>query len=157
MSPPPPPPRWSTAGNALYNHSPLRAKSSRQGHPYKTFLISFLCTMFLNKFVVTFLFQKFMLKICRLNYLNSVRNYCDSLNTIKILPFPSLFVTPNFPKETKCTPICMPGSSFMHIVTYKCIQKQYHVRKRKIIRDLRFILETKAPNITDSRPGVAYA
>jgi hypothetical protein len=24
----------------------------------------------------------------------------------------------------------------MHIVTYKCIQKQYHVRKRKIIRDL---------------------
>jgi hypothetical protein len=59
-------------------------------------------------------------------------------------------VTPAFPKKTKCKPICMPGSSVMHIVTYKCIQKQYHVRRRKIIRDLCFILETKAPNITDS-------
>jgi hypothetical protein len=66
-------------------------------------------------------------------------------------------VTPVFPKETKCKPICMPGSSFMHIVTYKCIQKQYHVRKRKIIRDLRLILETKAPNITGNRLGVVYA
>jgi hypothetical protein len=28
-------------------------------------------------------------------------------------------VTPDFPKKTKCKPICMPGSSFMHIVTYK--------------------------------------
>jgi hypothetical protein len=28
-------------------------------------------------------------------------------------------VTPNFSKETKCITICMPGSSFMHIVTYK--------------------------------------
>jgi hypothetical protein len=28
-------------------------------------------------------------------------------------------VTPDFPKKTKCIPICMPGSSFMHIVTYK--------------------------------------
>jgi hypothetical protein len=28
-------------------------------------------------------------------------------------------VTPDFPKETKCKHICMPGSSFMHIVTYK--------------------------------------
>jgi hypothetical protein len=46
---------------------------------------------------------------------------------------------------------------FMHIVTYKRIQKQYHVRKRKIIRDLRLILETKAPNFTGSRLGVAYA
>jgi hypothetical protein len=26
-------------------------------------------------------------------------------------------VTPDFPKKTKCKPICMPGSSFMHIVT----------------------------------------
>jgi hypothetical protein len=43
-------------------------------------------------------------------------------------------VTPVFPKKTNCKPICMPGSSFMHIVTYKCIQKQYHVRKRKIIK-----------------------
>jgi hypothetical protein len=33
--------------------------------------------------------------------------------------------TPDFPKKTKCNPICMPGSSFMHIVTYKWIQKQY--------------------------------
>jgi hypothetical protein len=33
------------------------------------------------------------------------------------------FVTPAFPKKTKCKPICMPGSSFMHIVTNKCIQK----------------------------------
>jgi hypothetical protein len=32
-------------------------------------------------------------------------------------------VTPDFPKKTKCITICMPGSSFMHIVTYKCIQK----------------------------------
>jgi hypothetical protein len=59
-------------------------------------------------------------------------------------------VTPNFPKETKCIPICMPGSSFKHIVTYKCTQKQYHERKRKIIRDLCLILEMKAPNITGS-------
>jgi hypothetical protein len=36
-------------------------------------------------------------------------------------------VTPDFPKKTKCITICMPGSSSMHIVTYKCIQKQYHV------------------------------
>jgi hypothetical protein len=28
-----------------------------------------------------------------------------------------LSVTPAFPKKTKCKPICMPGSSFMHIVT----------------------------------------
>jgi hypothetical protein len=28
-----------------------------------------------------------------------------------------LAVTPDFPKKTKCIPICMPGSSFMHIVT----------------------------------------
>jgi hypothetical protein len=28
-------------------------------------------------------------------------------------------VTPDFPKKTKCKAICMPGSSFMHIVTYK--------------------------------------
>jgi hypothetical protein len=45
----------------------------------------------------------------------------------------------------------------MHIVTYKCIQKQYHVRKREIIRVLRYILETEAPNSTSSRLGVAYA
>jgi hypothetical protein len=63
-------------------------------------------------------------------------------------------VTADFPKETKCIPICMPGSSFMHILTYKWIQKQYHIRKRKIIRDLRFILEMKAPNITGSRLGL---
>jgi hypothetical protein len=25
-------------------------------------------------------------------------------------------VTPIFPKKTKCKPICMPGSIFMHIV-----------------------------------------
>jgi hypothetical protein len=46
-------------------------------------------------------------------------------------------VTHVFPKKTKCKPICMSGSCFMHIVIYKCIQKQYHVRKRKIIRVLR--------------------
>jgi hypothetical protein len=45
----------------------------------------------------------------------------------------------------------------MHVVTYKCIKKQYHERKREIIRDLRYILETKAPNIAGSRLGVAYA
>jgi hypothetical protein len=28
-------------------------------------------------------------------------------------------VTPDFPKKTKCKPICMPGSIFMHIVIYK--------------------------------------
>jgi hypothetical protein len=28
-----------------------------------------------------------------------------------------LGVTPDFPKKTKCKPICMPASSFMHIVT----------------------------------------
>jgi hypothetical protein len=44
-------------------------------------------------------------------------------------------VTPVFPKKTKCITICMPGSSFMHIVTYKWITVQYHVRKRKIIRN----------------------
>jgi hypothetical protein len=26
-------------------------------------------------------------------------------------------VTPDFPKKTKCLTICMPGSSFIHIVT----------------------------------------
>jgi hypothetical protein len=26
-------------------------------------------------------------------------------------------VTPVFPKKIKCLPICMPGSSFIHIVT----------------------------------------
>jgi hypothetical protein len=70
--------------------------------------------------------------------------------------FPWEGVTPVFPNKTNCITICMPGSSFMHIVTYKWIQKQYHVGKRKIIRDLRFILETKAPNITGSRLRVAY-
>jgi flagellin-specific chaperone FliS len=45
----------------------------------------------------------------------------------------------------------------MHIVTYKLITVQYHVRKREIIRDLRLILETEAPNITGSRLGAAYA
>jgi hypothetical protein len=33
--------------------------------------------------------------------------------------WPSHCVTPDFPKKTKWIPICMPGSSFMHIVTYK--------------------------------------
>jgi hypothetical protein len=33
----------------------------------------------------------------------------------------TIIVTPVFPKKTKCITICMPGSSFMHIVTYKCI------------------------------------
>jgi hypothetical protein len=70
---------------------------------------------------------------------------------------PCSCVTPAFPKKTKFITIRMPGSSFMHIVTYRWIQKQYHVRKRKIIRDLRLILETKAPNIIGSRLGVAYA
>jgi hypothetical protein len=63
-------------------------------------------------------------------------------------------VTPVFPKKTKCKFICMPGSSFMHIVTYKWITIQYHVRKREIIRDLRLTLEMKAPNITGSRLGL---
>jgi hypothetical protein len=31
----------------------------------------------------------------------------------------SISVTPVFPKKTKCITTCMPGSSFMHIVTYK--------------------------------------
>jgi hypothetical protein len=30
-------------------------------------------------------------------------------------------------------------------------------KKKRIIRDLRLILETKAPNFTGSRLGVAYA
>jgi hypothetical protein len=30
-----------------------------------------------------------------------------------------IMVTLVFPKKTKCKPICMPGSSFMHIVIYK--------------------------------------
>jgi hypothetical protein len=63
-------------------------------------------------------------------------------------------VTPVSPKKTKCVTICMPGSSFMHIVTYKWIQKECHVRKRKIMRDLHLILEMKAPNITGSRLGL---
>jgi hypothetical protein len=41
---------------------------------------------------------------------------------------------PIFPKKTKCITICMPGSSFMHIVDISEQQKQYHVRKRGIIR-----------------------
>jgi hypothetical protein len=31
----------------------------------------------------------------------------------------AVLVTPDFPDETNCIPICMPRSSFMHIVTYK--------------------------------------
>jgi disease resistance protein RPM1 len=51
---------------------------------------------------------------------------CSSVNNLKELSYLSIFsgdgirpVTPDFPKKTKCIPICMPGSSFMHIVTYK--------------------------------------
>jgi hypothetical protein len=66
-------------------------------------------------------------------------------------------VTPVFPKKTKCKPICMLGSSFMHIVTYKWMQKQYHVRKSKIIRDLRLNPGNEGSNITGSRLGVAYS
>jgi hypothetical protein len=36
----------------------------------------------------------------------------------------------------------------------KWITVQYHVRKRKIVRDLRLILETKTPNITGSDWGL---
>jgi hypothetical protein len=46
---------------------------------------------------------------------------------------------------------------FHAYIDIKVYKKQYHVRKRKIIRDLHLILETKAPNITGSRLGVAYA
>jgi hypothetical protein len=38
----------------------------------------------------------------------------DNLWSFVMLP-----VTPDFPKKTKCIPICMPGSSFVHIVTNK--------------------------------------
>jgi hypothetical protein len=85
----------------------------------------------------------------------------SSTRNVLYMRFPFKFAFPSdsychthFPKKTKCITICMPGSSFMHIVTYKCIQKQYHVRKRKVIRVLRLILETKAPNITGSRLGL---
>jgi hypothetical protein len=37
-----------------------------------------------------------------------------NLDTNQIL---ETYVTPTFPKKTKCIPICMPGSSFMHIAT----------------------------------------
>jgi hypothetical protein len=74
-----------------------------------------------------------------------VAHGCDEwLTTWFGLTLGRVFVTPIFPKKTKCKPICMPRSSFMHIVTYKWIQKRYHVRKTKIIRDLCLILETKA-------------
>jgi hypothetical protein len=89
--------------------------------------------------------------------LNHLSNRLDTTPAPPVFPPQTDNVTPDFLKKTKCKPICMPGSSFMHIVTNKCIQKQYDVRKRKIIRDLSFILETKAPNITGNRLGVAYA
>jgi hypothetical protein len=54
-----------------------------------------------------------------------------AVNVMPYTMFKSYFVTPVFPKKTKCITICMPGSSFMHIVTYKCIKKQYHVKKEK--------------------------
>jgi hypothetical protein len=41
------------------------------------------------------------------------------INTLLFCSQGGLGVTPDFLKETKCIPICMPGSSFMHIVTYK--------------------------------------
>jgi hypothetical protein len=41
--------------------------------------------------------------------------YCE--NSGIDVRYVSVAVTPGFPKETKCIPICMPGSSFMHIVT----------------------------------------
>jgi hypothetical protein len=53
----------------------------------------------------------------------------DIVRTFKI-------VIPVFPKKTKCKPICMLGSSFMHIVTYKCIQKQYHLRKKRRLSEI---------------------
>jgi hypothetical protein len=55
---------------------------------------------------------------------------CDRLSWRPLDCLAALLSHPIFPKETKCKPICMPGSSFMHIVTYKCIQKQYHVKKK---------------------------
>jgi hypothetical protein len=58
-----------------------------------------------------------------------------------------------FSKENQLQPICMTGSVFMHIVDISEQQKQYHVRKREIIRDLRLILEKKAPNFTSNRLG----
>jgi hypothetical protein len=48
------------------------------------------------------LFQRFTV------VLNNMRANVD------VLP-----VTPDFPKETKCITLCMPGSIFIHIVTYK--------------------------------------
>jgi hypothetical protein len=70
---------------------------------------------------------------------------------------PSMVVTSIFPNKKQMHNCMHAGSSFMHIVTYKWIQKQYHLRKRNIIRDLRLILVTKAPNYTSSQLGVAYA
>jgi hypothetical protein len=102
-----------------------------------------LLTCALDKYIWCFLYMHIV--SCLLEYIFIAWNFI------------SLVVTPAFPKKTKCIPICMPGSSFMHIVTYKWIQKQYHERKTEIIRDLRFILETKAPNITGNQLGVAYA
>jgi hypothetical protein len=53
----------------------------------------------------------------------TIRNHVESsIHTMKVhtrsrLPPNHPSVTPVFPKKTKCKPICMPGSSFMHIVT----------------------------------------
>jgi hypothetical protein len=62
-------------------------------------------------------------------------------------------VTPAFPKKTKCIPICMPRSSFMHIVTYKCIQKTVSRKKKKDYQRLRLILETKTQHHRQSTGG----
>jgi hypothetical protein len=50
---------------------------------------------------------------------SSVSSISEKQKGNNIAPLDSLrrvAVTPVFPKKTKCKPICMPGSSFMHIV-----------------------------------------
>jgi hypothetical protein len=57
--------------------------------------------------------------------------------------------TPVFSKKIKCKCICMPGSCFMHIVIYMCIETVS--RKKGDYQSLCLILETKTPYSTSNR------
>jgi hypothetical protein len=58
-----------------------------------------------------------------------------------------------FSKENQVQTYMHARINFHEYSWHKCIQKQYHIRKREIIKDLRLILETKAPNSRSSRLG----
>jgi hypothetical protein len=73
-------------------------------------------TLFLAGFLPCFSWLLGTLQCCVLSHDTDSKSTgllgCDSWVSRVLFLFP---VTPVFPKKTKCKPICMPGSSFMHI------------------------------------------